>query len=235
MGIAAAISAAATVGGSILSHNAADSAARNQVEAANKAQATQLKMYEQTRSDLSPFLNTGQGALSQLASIFGLGPPGSQGGSGGLASLSSLLSNFPGYQFGLNQGQQALDRSAASRGLLLSGAQLKDAQQFGQGYAMQQSWQPYISQLSHMADLGENAGAQVGNFGQNAGAGIAQSQLAAGQAQAAGAVGGANALSSGLENALLAYKLYGPSAGGSAGSGIGGGGGSFTVPDFGFG
>ena len=46
--------------------------------------------------------------------------------------------NNPQYQFLLKQGQQALDRSAAARGMGYSGAQLKAAQQFGQGLASQQ-------------------------------------------------------------------------------------------------
>ena len=46
--------------------------------------------------------------------------------------------NSPQYQFLQKQGQQALDRSAAARGMGYSGAQMKAAQQFGQGLASQQ-------------------------------------------------------------------------------------------------
>jgi hypothetical protein len=44
----------------------------------------------------------------------------------------SSINQDPGYQFTTQQGMQAMDRSAASRGNLYSGAQLKGAQQFGQ-------------------------------------------------------------------------------------------------------
>jgi len=44
----------------------------------------------------------------------------------------------PAYQFQLKQGQQALDRSSAARGMGASGAQMKAAQQFGQGLASQE-------------------------------------------------------------------------------------------------
>jgi len=43
--------------------------------------------------------------------------------------------NEPGYQFRSQQGQDALQRSAASKGLLRSGGTLKDLIQYGQNFA----------------------------------------------------------------------------------------------------
>lgn len=43
--------------------------------------------------------------------------------------------NDPGYQFRLNQGTQALDRSAAAKGDLLSGAGIKPYERYAQDYA----------------------------------------------------------------------------------------------------
>jgi hypothetical protein len=43
--------------------------------------------------------------------------------------------NDPGYQFRLQQGQQALERAAAARGTLLTGGTAKDEQAYGQGFA----------------------------------------------------------------------------------------------------
>lgn len=197
LAITAGVGAVGTVASSVIGAGAAGKAANAQTQAAKAAQATQLQMYNQTRSDLSPFMTAGTGALSQLANIFGFGASG--GGPNAAAALSQL-SQFPGYQFGLDQGTQALDRSAASRGLVLSGAQLKDAQTFGQGYAQQQAWQPYISELNQISGLGENAAAGVGSAGAAAGSGIAQSQLAAGQSQAAGAVSQGNIIGSGINS-----------------------------------
>lgn len=45
------------------------------------------------------------------------------------------LQNDPGYQFQLQQGEQALARSQAARGNLFSGSALKAAQDYGQGLA----------------------------------------------------------------------------------------------------
>lgn len=184
------IGAAGSIGSSLLSGGGAQGAANTQTAAANQAAATQLQMYNQTRQDLSPFTSTGSSAISQLAGLFGLN--GQNGGVPNAAAATSALTQFPGYQFGLSQGQTALDRSAASQGMTLSGAQLKASQQFGQNYGMQQAWNPYVSQLSNLSSIGENAAAQVGNNGLATGQGVAGSQLAAGQATAAGQVAQSN-------------------------------------------
>lgn len=206
MPLAALIPAVAAVGSAVISAHGASSAANAQKDAANTAAATQLQMYNQTRSDLLPYMTTGTSALGQLANLWGIGPGGN--GTPNAAAATSALTQFPGYQFGLQQGGQALDRSAASRGLLLSGAQLQDSQKFGTNYAMQQAWQPYVSQLSSMASLGEDAGAKVGNAGVTSGQGIASSQLAAGQAAAAGQVGVTNSVNQGISSLLSSYGNY---------------------------
>lgn len=45
------------------------------------------------------------------------------------------LETEPGYQFGLNQGLQGIDRAQASRGNFLSGAAVKEANRYNQDYA----------------------------------------------------------------------------------------------------
>lgn len=194
--------------------NASKNAANTQLQAAQLASQTQLGIFDRTQANLQPYNNMGQSALAQLASLFGLGPGGG-GPTGATAdAATSALTKYPGYQFGLKQGNLAQQQSAASQGLLLSGAQLQASQIFGQNYAMQNAWNPYVSQLNSLATLGENAGAQQGAIGANTGANVAQSQLAAGQAQASGIVGSANAVNSGLQsglnNALLAWNLNNP-------------------------
>lgn len=211
---AAGIAAVGGIASAAIGSSAASDAANAQSQAAQAAQQTQLQMYNQTRQDLSPYLSTGTSALNQLSSLFGIG--GAGGGTGPTAGTAaktlSALQNYPGYQFQFNQGEQALDRSAASRGLLLSGAQVKDAQTYGQGVAQSSALQPYLSMLSGLTSTGENAGALTGNAATTAGQGIASSQLAGGQAQAAGIVGSANAvqtgLQSGLNNAIQGYQQY---------------------------
>lgn len=206
----AALGAAGTIGSAVISSNASNNAANATRDAANSANATQLQMYNQTRSDLAPFMSTGGSAISQLANIFGFGPGGN--GTPNASAAMSALTQFPGYQFGLQQGGQALDRSAASQGLLLSGAQLKAAQQYGTNYAMQQAWQPYISTLSDLGRLGESAAAGVGAAGTQTGQGIAQTTASAGAVNAGNAIAQGNILNSGLSQLGQQAQSWWPSS-----------------------
>lgn len=190
MGIVAAIAGAA------ISSSGAQSAAKTQANAANQASATQLSMFNQTRQSLQPFIGAGTSALSQLAQIFGFAGPGGSGGAGGYNPAAALdqLTQTPGYQFGLKQGNTALNQSAAAQGLDLSGGQLQAEQEFGQNYATQQAYAPYITELNNLTNLGENAAAGTGQLSGQAASGIASTQLAGGAATAAGQVQAGNTL-----------------------------------------
>jgi hypothetical protein len=202
---------AGSLASGLIQSNASQNAAATQAAASNKATDTQLGIYNQTVANLAPYNQTGQSALSQLSSLFGLGPVGGGPTSATAANATSALTQYPGYKFGLQQGQTALDRSAASQGLLLSGGQLKASQQYGQNYALQNAWNPYVNQLNSLSSLGENAAAQAGNNGATTGASVAGSIQNAGAATASGIMGSSNALTgglqSGLQNAALASLL----------------------------
>lgn len=113
------------------------------------------------------------------------------------------LENDPGYQFGMNQGMQALDRSAAARGSLLSGATLKAAQRFGQDYAGTKFNEAFSRDntnksrvanfLTSVSQMGLNAATQTGMAGIQTANNQAQNTIGAGNAAAAGQVGAANA------------------------------------------
>lgn len=69
--------------------------------------------------------------------------------------LSDLLSNpasiqtDPSYQFNLEQGNQAINRSAAAKGMLGSGNVLAELARYGQGMASQE----YRNQFNRLSDL----------------------------------------------------------------------------------
>lgn len=84
---AAALSAGSSLFGASQSASAARDAAAAQERAANKASDTQLQMYNRTRSDLAPWMNTGYGAFNSLANMYGLpsykfNPNGTDGSAG---------------------------------------------------------------------------------------------------------------------------------------------------------
>ena len=65
----------------------------------------------------------------------------------------------PGYQFRLDEGGRAVDRSASARGLLLSGAQNKALTRFGQGEASNE-FGNYTNRLAELAGFGSGASSQ---------------------------------------------------------------------------
>lgn len=221
MCIAAAIGGAAVVGlagTAIASSNASDaakSAANTQANAAYNAQAIQQKEFNQTDSELAPYRNVGTNALYSLADLYGVGT--GAGGTGAASTgnpgtISDALKTFeasPEYQFALGQGTQSLDRSQASKGLLLSGAQLKDAQAYGQGYAST-NFSNYFNQLASLAGLGQAATTTTGQLGQSASTNEQNDVLTAGTARGSGYVGAANAVSGGVgQSAGLLSQLSG--------------------------
>lgn len=134
----------------------------------------------------------------------------------------------PGYAFELQQGQQALQNSAASQSGALSGAALKDLLGYSQGFARTgyndafnryQTQQGNIfSRLSSIAQLGQNAAAGVGSTGAGLVGNAGQNVSNAGGAAGAGIVGAGNAIGGGLSDYWL-WKNYGgassPMAGGN--------------------
>jgi Chaperone of endosialidase len=202
---AAGIGAAGALGGGFLGASGAESAAQISAN-------TQLGIFDQTQKNLAPFIQMGGSAFSNLGALLGFGPGGLNAASG--AKAMNLVQSLPGYQFQMNQGVQAVDRSSAARGLNLSGGQLKDLTQFGQGTA-QNAWNSYIGQLSNAAGLGESAAAGQGYVGAQTGASAGNALLEGGLAGTNYMVGG---LQGGLNNATLGYLLS-QQGGGAPGSG----------------
>lgn len=248
MCVAAAIAGAAVVG-AVGSNMAADKAAGAQESAANSANATQLQMYNQTRSDQAPWRGVGAEALNSLAGYYGLQPysaqqadPQMQYGGAGLPTgfsgmlgdiypnypnsqttapqqaatpqaapsgqdINKLVQNLPGYQFNFQQGQQAVDRNLAARGLLQSGAAGKALTEYGQGYASN-AVQEYLNGLRSLSGVGQVSTQATGAAGANAANQIGSNDIYSGNAQASGYANSANAINSGLQGIVGAYGMY---------------------------
>lgn len=135
------------------------------------------------------------------------GLPAGQGPAQQPYDFNSILQNLPGYQFQLQQGQNAAQRNLASRGLLNSGAAAKALTQYGQGLA-QDYTQQYVGGLQSLAGLGQNANQSTGALGANAANQIGSNLGYAGNASAAGYANQANAWQSGLSGIGQAYGYY---------------------------
>lgn len=197
--VAAAVVGAATVAGSMYSSRQAGKAAKTQAASADQASAIQQANFEQTREDLMPYKQAGDTSLSQL-----MGQMGSNGYFNQTYTGQDIYSD-PSYQFRLQQGQDAIQSSAAAQGGLLSGATLKALQNYGQESASQEYGNAYnrfnadqtnrYNRLSNLVGVGQNAAAQVGNAGAQTSQAIANNTMAGANSIAAGQVGSANAWS----------------------------------------
>jgi hypothetical protein len=211
-GLASWMMPAAILGSSLLGVGAAKSAADTQAEAQDRANALGYKMYEQGRQDLAPYAGAGLTAQNKLLTYLGL-PGGAQGAdfgryAGDFSSTDFLANRDPGYGFRMSEGMKGLERSAAARGGLLSGATLKGAQRFGQDLASteyQNAFNRYqtnranaLGPLDVMRASGQSAAAGQAGIAGNYGVRGAEGQTALGNIGAAGTMGQANALASGL-------------------------------------
>lgn len=134
----------------------------------------------------------------------------------GSLSRDFSLADFqadPGYAFRLQEGQKALERSAAAGGRFLGGATLKALTRYGQGQGSQEFGNAYnrfqtnrstrFNQLAAVAGIGQTASGQLAQLGQtNAltqGNNLMGAATAAGNAQLASANGWSSALNNGAD------------------------------------
>jgi hypothetical protein len=221
--VAAGIGAAGVIGGAVISGNASQSAANTQQNAANTATALQGQIYNNNVTLEQPYNQAGLQSLSTLQQYLGQGNNtiGSAYGSFLQPFNDTTFQNDPGYQFQLQQGQQALERQNAAGGTLLSGKATKDSQNFAQGLAStgyDDAFNRYnteqgniYNRLMGLTNLGQSAASFTAQQGSNYANQAGQNIIGAGNAAAAGQVGTANAISNGLNgvgnSALTAYLL----------------------------
>ena len=193
MGVGAAIAGAAVVGAgsSYLASKeqakSADKAAKAQSESADASLALQKELADQQREDFAPWRNIGEQALEKLsAGVF----------NGDFEVGQVDVTKDPGYQFRMDQGIEALDKSAAARGRLLSGAQQKGVTDYAQGTASNEYANAYARQSNEKANQ-YNMLSALSQGGQASGAGLAQasSQLASNSANTLSNLGNAQAQS----------------------------------------
>ena len=180
-----------SIGASLYGANQAKKGVNAQIEAGDRAAALeaqsaadQLKLqreiWEKQQKDQAPYLKQGQQAIGKLSDLT-LGGDGfknyisSQGINSGAGGYNDFLrsrglangqfnTNNPQYQFLQKQGMQALDRSAAARGMGYSGVQLKALNEYGQGLASQQYDKEYARAANEYNDIYNRAAQEYGNY-----------------------------------------------------------------------
>lgn len=116
------------------------------------------------------YVPAGGRANAAQANLLGVG--------GDPAQSQEAFNNYlgsTGYNFQLQQGQNAITSSQASKGLLGSGATGKALVKYGQGLAST-SFNNYLSQLGGLSTQGLQAGGMIGSAGTSGGAKSSDSQ-----------------------------------------------------------
>ena len=126
-------------------------------------------------------------------------------GSGGGAMYEDFYKS-PDYQFRMDESMKALERSAAARGRLNSGA-TKSALIERAGNLASSEYNNYANRLAALAGVGQTATAQTGAAGAAAAGGIAQAYQNAGNARASAYQNTGQAISNTVGNLATAY-LY---------------------------
>lgn len=215
------LGAGASLVGGLLSSSAANKAAKTQARAADKATDLQREQWLKTLELNKPFYEAGITGQNALMQYLGLGgdPNAANYGAGMKPFTGADLATEPGYAFRLSEGVNALNKQAAAKGGLISGAALKEAQRYGQDYASgeyQNAYNRYWNQrnqllnpLQSLLGQGQTTAGAIGNAGQNYANQAGANMQNAAAARASGYVGGANALTSALSGAVTPYMNYG--------------------------
>jgi hypothetical protein len=195
----------AILGSAVLGAASSRSAAKAQSGAANRAADLQQQQFERQVELQEPFRQAGITALNKLT------PLASEYTPFGMDQFQA----DPGYGFRMSEGMKGLERSAAARGGLLSGATLKGIQRYGQDLASQEYTNAFnryqternarLNPLQSLAGVGQTATNQLGAAGQNYATGAGEALGAGAQARASGYMGMANAAAGGIGQ----YMNYG--------------------------
>lgn len=167
----------------------AKQAARAQEQGYEQAGGTIQAGGDRALSRYSPYAATGRQANRMIQDV--------------MSGDYSGFTESPDYQFRLEEGNKALDRSAAGRGMLLSGAQMKDSQRFNQGLASTE-YGNWYNRLVGQQGLGANVAGGMAGIDQNTARGVADTQIGGAGARASGYMADAN-----IKNSLMTGIIEG--------------------------
>jgi hypothetical protein len=233
--------AGAIVGTAVLGTVASQQASKAQQSAANRATdvaaqtadqqvALQREIFEKQTELQAPFREAGLAGQNRLMELLGIGGKAGAPGYGRYATAEFGADKFkadPGYAFRMSEGMKALERSAAARGGLLSGATLRGTQRFGQDLASQEyqnafnrfqaeragTLNPFQALAGTAQSSANTLGSQAGQYGANVsnilgsyGSAAQGNIIGSGNAQASGYMGGANAIAGGVGQGINFYQ-----------------------------
>lgn len=190
-------------------NSSTDRAIRAQREAGDRANTFLGDTYQDQINYLDPWAQEGSGAMKDLAS-------------------GSFMNNWqadPGYQFRLQEGQKALEGSAAAKGMLNSSGTMKSLMRYGQGLASQEYGNIYnreYNRLSQLAGFGQNANNSRVNATANYGANVSNNMTGLGNATAAASIAQGQTFNQFLSDAMKGAGNAAATSGAGSGAGASG-------------
>lgn len=181
VGLGIGIAGVAGAGASIYGAQAGESAESNAAKTAESMQG--------------PYVNAGKTAIGQID------------------NPNTLMQNYqqsPGYQWGLQQGENAVTTNSAMNGLLRSGGAAKALDTYATG-AADQDFNNWFGQEESLANMGQNSATNVSNILLGQGKNAANADVAT--ANAAGSAIGSMA---GMASNPATAQLLNPVAGGAS-------------------
>jgi len=189
--------------------NAAQEAASTAGASNDRATALQQRMYQENVARQKPFYDVGVNALPELVAASKYTP----------FTMDQFQAD-PGYAFRLKEGQKRLERSAAARGGLISGAALKAATEYGQEMGSQEYMNAFnryqteraarLQPLQSLTGMSQTTANTLGTAGQNMATNVGNAYIQSGVNQG-------NALLAGSQARASSYgdigKLYGQTFG----------------------
>jgi len=207
----AAIMGGSSVVSGLIGSSAAKKAAQQQADAIRYAADIQNRMYQQGRQDLAPYRDIGYQSLKDIT-----------------AQKPYLTGRFedyrseyldPSMEFRLGIGEQTTQRAANVGGGALSGNTLRALQDYSQGLASTEYSNAFnrfqtergniYNTLANIAGMGQGAVNTGVQAGQATAQNLGQLAVGAGQAQASGTIGQANALAGAFGGVGNAAQMYG--------------------------
>lgn len=172
----------ASIAGALIGGNSASKAAKAQAAATQAGISEQQRQFDLTREDYAPYRAAGVNALQSLATDINRMP-----------THAEVMSD-PGYQFGMKEGERALNRRIAAGGGRISGAAIRAGQRYAQDYATAgygaayQRRQDRLNRLAALAGIGQTATGGSAMAGMNAANQISGMRTSLGDAMGASKV-----------------------------------------------
>lgn len=150
----------------------------------NNRTDTAGNVYQQQQNWMNPVYQAGMGGQGRLLNYLGIGAGDGSGNFGKYATADFTPDQFyanqdPGYGFRMSEGLKAVDRQAAARNGLISGAALKASQRYGQDMASQEYQNAFnryqtsrtntLNPLQQLTAQGQSAAGSLGQYAQNYG------------------------------------------------------------------